>query len=239
MAGITYDKERIHINVARLRKGSEKFEIDVDPDKAIAYKNGQISDINEVLKAKKIFSDAKKGMEVSEKILETIFKTSDPLEVANIILKNGEIQLTEEYRKKMRELKIKKIISIIHRNGVDPKTHLPHPMTRLENAIEQAKVKIDDYKPAEMQVQDVLKKLRVVLPIKFEIKEVAIKISSEYAAKSYNLVKEFGTILKDEWLTDGSWLVVIDIPGGLENDFYDKLNNFTHGNIESKVLKIK
>jgi len=239
MAGMTFDKERIHLNLARLHKGSEKFEIDVDPEKAIAFKKGQLEDIKEVLKVEKVFSDAKKGMEASEKLMQSMFKTADPLEVAKIIITKGEIQLTEEYRRKTREFKKKHILTIIQRNGVDPKTHNPHPLQRLENAFEEAKVRIDDFADAESQVQDVLKKLRVILPIKFEIKEIAIKIPAEYAAKAYSLVKGFGHIIKDDWQSDGSWLVVIEIPGGMEQDFYDKINSFTHGNNESKVLKIK
>ena len=107
------------------------------------------------------------------------------------------------------------------------------------NAFEEAKVKIDEYKPAEEQVNDVLKKLRVVLPIKFEIKEISVRIPAEYAVKSYGTVKGFGRMIKEEWLNDGSWSVVVEIPGGLETDFYEKLNKITHGNNEAKVIKMK
>ena len=29
------------------------------------------------------------------------------------------------------------------------------------------------------------------------------------------------------------------MPGGMESDFYDRLNKICHGNVESKVLKIR
>jgi len=235
-----YDKStKQHINVARLKKANEKFEIDIDPDLAMAFKQGAAIDIHQVLKAPLIFKDVKKGEAASEKVMQSVFKTTDPLEVAKIIIKEGEIQLTTEYREKKREEKKKRILDIIHRNGVDPKTHLPHPITRLELAFEQAKVHIDDNKRAEDQVMDVLSRLRPILPLKFEMKEIAIKIPPDYAAKSYSLLHGFGKILNEEWQRDGSLVIVMEMPGGLEQDFYDKLNNFTHGNNETKLLKVK
>jgi len=239
MPGMTFDKERISLNLARLKKGGNNFEIDIDCDSAVAFKGGQDIDIRDVLKVEKVFSDAKKGLVASETVMKQLFGTSDPLEVAKIILKEGEIQLTSDYRQKIRDQKKKQIIDLIHRNGADPKTHLPHPIQRIENAMEEAKVHIDEYTPVQKQVQEVLKKIRVVLPIKFEIKEIALKISVEYAPKSFSIVKQFGRIIRDEWQKDGSWVVVVEMPGGLEQDFYDKLNAVCHGNVESKVLHIK
>ena len=60
---------------------------------------------------------------------------------------------------------------MIHRNGAEPTTHLPHPVTRIELALEEAKFHVDEYLSVQKQVQEVLKKLKVILPIKFEVKE--------------------------------------------------------------------
>ena len=239
MAGQIFNKERVHFNIARLKKGGQFFEIDVDADMAIAFKEGKNIDIKDVLKVQKIFSDVKKGLTASENQMKTLFGTSDVLEVAKIIIEKGELPLTAEYKNRLREQKKKQIIDIIHRNGVDPRTHLPHPISRIESAIEEAKIKIDEFKPVQKQVQEVLKEIRAILPIKFEIKEIAVRIPSQYAAKSYGIVNAFGKILKDEWESDGSWIVVIEMPAGLEEDFYEKINALCHGEIESKVLNIR
>ena len=71
------EKERISIHVARLKKGGANFEIDIDFDAAMKFKEGK-ADIKDVLKAEKIFSDAKKGMEASETQMKQLFETSDP-----------------------------------------------------------------------------------------------------------------------------------------------------------------
>lgn len=239
MVGITFDKERVHFNIARLKKGGKAFEIDIDPDMAIAFKEGKSVDLKDILKAEHIFNDVKKGMLASETEMKSLFGTSDVLEVAKIILQKGELPLTAEYKNKLREQKKKQIINLIHRNAVDPQTHLPHPLQRIENAMEEAKVKIDEFESVQKQIQDVLKKIRVILPIRFEVKEIAVRIPSAYAVKSYNIVSSFGKILKEEWQTDGSWIVVLEMPAGLEEDFYDKINALCHGDVESKVLKIR
>lgn len=239
MTDRTYDHERVSFNLARLKKAGNNFEIVVDSNKAIEYRQGKLVDLRDVLKDEKIFSDVKKGLLASEHLMQQIFKTTKPLEVAKIILKQGFIQLTAEYRAKIAEERKRQVIEIIHRNDVDPKTHLPHPVTRIENAMVEANVHVDPNKKAEDQVQDILKELRTILPIKFEVKEVAVKIPSDYGAKSYSILKNFGRILKDDWQTDGSLIVVLEIAAGLEQDFYDKVNSLTHGNVETKVLKIK
>ena len=225
--------------IARLKTQGHSFEILVDCSNALALKEGRSVDMHDVLAAMRIFSDAKKGMEASSTAMKQIFGTDDANEIAKQIIQKGEIQLTQEYRENLRNEKRKQIVSIIHRNGVDPRTHLPHPPQRIENAFEEAKFHVDEFKPVQEQVQEALKRLRPILPIKFEVKEIAIKLPPEHAPKCYAIVRSFGTILREEWQSSGNWVAVVEMPGGMESDFYDKLNKICHGNVESKVLKIK
>jgi ribosome maturation protein SDO1 len=226
-----------HMNTARLKKGSDVFEIVIDPEKAIAARHGK-ADIREALKVQKIFSDAKKGMLASEQRMQALFGTTDAIEVAKKIVVDGNIQITAEYRQKLTDQKRLQIIEFIRCNGVDPRTHTPHPATRIEAALVEAKVRIDEFKPVEQQVQDVLKALRPILPIKFEIKEIELVIPAQYASKAYSVVKHFGKILSESWQSDGSWRGILEIPGGMEQELYDKLNAATHGELISKVIKV-
>lgn len=235
----TYEKEHVSLNLARLRKGGLSFEIVVDADLAVALKEGSNVEIKSVMKAPDIYSDAKKGMLAPENKMMELFGTSDREKIAKDIINEGEIQLTADYRKQLREQKKRRILTIIHRNAVDPRTHLPHPMTRLENAFEEARVSIDEFKKAEDQVQNVVSKLKLILPLKFETDEVALRIPANYATKMYSLVKNYGKILRDEWQTDGSWICVLEIAAGLRQDMLDDLNNQTHGNVEMRVVSTR
>src|SRR3989344_9278633 len=154
--------------IARLKSHGQHFEILVDCSNALALKEGRNVDMHDILAAMQIFSDAHKGLVASEHAMKQIFGTNDVEEVAKQIIQKGEIQLTQEYRERLRDEKRKQIITMIHRNGVDPKTHLPHPPQRIENAFIEAKFNVDEFKSVQEQVQEALKQLRPILPIKFE-----------------------------------------------------------------------
>ena len=227
------------LNLARLKKGSDVFEIVVNPDQAIYCRQHPEANIRDALMYPKIYSDAKKGLLASEQRMIAIFGTSETLEVAKQIIAKGEIQVSAEYRKKLQEQKRKRIIDIIRRQGVDPRTNAPHPQARIEAAIEQAKVKIDEHTAPEIQVPEILKALRPILPIKMVTKELNVIVPAQYASKTYPIIKAFGKILKERWENDGSWNGNVEIPGGLETEFYEKLNSLTHGHLQATVVVTK
>jgi ribosome maturation protein SDO1 len=233
-----FDREKIHLNVARYKKGDEKFEVVVEPEIALKFKKGVEKDVKNALVNEKVFSDAKKGELASEYLMQDVFGSTEVLTVAAKIITQGEIQLTTEYRQKLADDKKKRIINTIHNTCADSRTHAPIPVTRIENAFEEAKIRIDDHKSAQEQVNDIIKNLRPVLPISREVKEIEIHIPVEHATKCYSVVKSH-RIIKEEWKTDGSWFGIVEIAAGVEADFFDKLNSISHGNIEAKVIKTK
>jgi ribosome maturation protein SDO1 len=239
MREFRFDREKLDLSIAKIKKGGETFEVVIDKDLALEFKHGKDIDIMEILKADRIFHDAKRGEVASEHKMKEVFGTDDPDEVAKIIIREGEIPLSTEHKHKMREEKLKEIIYMIHVNGVDPKTQLPHPMQRIETALKESKFHADENKPAQSQVEDALKALRVVLPIKFEMKEIQVIVPAEYAPKCYSALHGMGHMIDEKWQNDGSLLAVVEIPGGLEEEFYEKINKIAHGNIEAKVLRIR
>ena len=114
---------------------------------------------------------------------------------------------------------------------VDPKTGLPHPPTRIELALEQGKITLDYNKTVEEQLDDVISKLRPIIPISIQKKKLQVVIPASFAGKAYQPVKDAATILKDEWGNDGSWTVTVEIPAGLYPDFIQKMNGLTSGEV--------
>jgi ribosome maturation protein SDO1 len=222
--------------IARLTKDNEHFEILVKPDKALDYRTGNTSRITEVLVAEIIFADANKGTKVSEAQMNKAFETTDPLKIADEILKKGTIQLTTEQRRKMVEDTRKQIIDFISRQAVDPKTNLPHPPLRIENAMEQIRYQIDAHRSVEEQAREIVKLLRPILPLKIEQISVAVRITAAYSARAYGSIKSTGEIKQDEWLSDGSWQGVIELPAGAYASFLNKLGDITKGTGEAKIL---
>jgi ribosome maturation protein SDO1 len=222
--------------VARLTKDNEHFEVLVKSQKALDYRNGKIAGITEVLAAETIFSDANKGTRVAEEQLHKAFGTTDALKIADAIIKKGTLQLTTEQRRKMVEDKRKQIIDFISRQAVDPKTNLPHPPLRIENAMEQIHYPIDPYKPVEEQAKDIVKLLRPILPLKIEQISVGVRIPAEYSARAYGAIKNFGVIRHEEWRSDGSWYGTVEMPAGSYASFLNKLGEATKGSGEAKIV---
>jgi ribosome maturation protein SDO1 len=222
--------------VARIAKDNEHFEVLVKPEKALDYRTGKISGITEVLAAETIYSDANKGTRASEESLRKAFGTTDSLKVAEIVLKTGTLQLTTAQRRKMVDEKRRQIVDFISRQSVDPRTNLPHPPLRIENAMEQVHYSIDPFKPVEEQARDIVKLLRPILPLKMEQMSVGVTLPAQYAARAYGGIKGFGTIKREEWRADGSWYGVLEIPAGLYAPLLQKIGDVTKGNGEAKVI---
>lgn len=223
--------------IARITREGEHFEILVKPEPALSYRTGKTNSISKVLVTETIFTDANKGLKPSEDQLQKAFGTLNTIKIADVILKNGSLQLTTEQRKKMTESKRRQIISFITRQCVDPKTNLPHPPLRIEKAMEQVHYPIDPFGEVEEQAKEIIKLLRPVLPLKMEQVSVAVRIPPEYAGRVYGTVKGFGTIKKEEWKADGSWFTIVEMPAGLYGSFLEKLGEMTKGNLEAKMMK--
>ncbi len=223
--------------IARLKTHGKTFEVFVDPDGALAFKKGDPVKLENVLAVEDVFSDARNGDRPAEQDVLNAFGTKDAIKIAEKIIREGELQLTTEQRKKMQEEKKKQVITVIAQNAINPQTKAPHPPARIEAAMDEAGVHIDPMKNVDEQVNIVMKAIRPIIPIRFEEVKIAIKISPEYAAKAYGSVAKFGNLTKQEWQNDGSWIGVITIPAGMQDDLFKLLNHLTKGSAETKLLK--
>ncbi|MDS0298675.1 ribosome assembly factor SBDS [Halogeometricum sp. S1BR25-6] len=226
---------------ARLESHGERFEVLIDPDAALAIKRGEFEgELEDVIAAEDVFEDASRGDRPAEEDLETVFGTTDPMEIIPAVVERGEIQITAEQRREMQEQKRKQLINTIARNAVNPQMdNAPHPPDRIERALEQAGFKVDPMETVESQVDDALEALRPVIPIRFDEVTVAVQIPAEYAGKTQAQVREYGDLEREEWQNDGSWVGVITFPAGMQNEFYDMVNDYTSGEAETRIVKDK
>lgn len=223
--------------IGRYELKNEVFEILIDPKIVKYLKDGKEVDVANHMAVEEIFKDAKKGSKQSEEKLKEFFGTNDVGAIARIILQKGQVQLTTEQRHIMAETKRKQVAATIARNSINPQTHTPHPLVRIEAAMEEAKVRIDPFKSAESQVQDVLDALRPLIPIRFENSRIAVKLNGEDYGRCYEDLTSMGKITKEEWLGDGHWVAVVEIPAGMQTDLFEKMGQKTKGRAETKILK--
>jgi ribosome maturation protein SDO1 len=221
--------------IARIHKDGKTFEILVEPEKALELKKGKSVSVNDIVAVNEVFKDAKKGERASSADLNNIFGTDDIMKVAEAIIKKGEIQLTTEQKRKLTEEKRKQIADIISRKGMNPQTKLPHPPNRILNAMEQAHISVDPFRPAESQVKDVVEKIRPIIPISFEQVEIAVKVPLQFAGRISSEIRRLATLKKEEWAST-YWFALIEIPAGMQSEIYSRLNELTSGNVEVKVV---
>ncbi|RDD54142.1 MAG: ribosome assembly factor SBDS [Candidatus Korarchaeota archaeon NZ13-K] len=203
--------------IARITRAGKKFEIYVYPEKAYQFREGKSVDIKSVLAVEAVFTDAKKSEIAPTSDLKRFFGTTDVYSVAERILREGEVQLTAEYRRRLQEEKLRWIINYIHKNFVDPQTNLPHPPSRIERAMKEAKVKIDPMKEPEQQVKEVVDQLRKVLPLKTGQVKMVITVPSSAWAKARALLLGQGNILSEKWSEDGDKVTfTVEVPVGAQ-----------------------
>ena len=224
---------------ARLESHGERFEVLVDPDAALAIKRGEFDgELENVIAAEDVFEDASRGDRPAENALEEVFGTTEPMEIIPEVIERGEIQITADQRREMQEQKHKQLVQHITRNAVNPQMDdAPHPPERIESALEEAGFKIDPMEPVESQVDEALDLLRPVIPIRFDEMTVAVQVPPDYAGSAQAQIRQFGDLESEEWQSDGSWVGVIRFPAGMQNEFYNVVNENTSGEAETRIIE--
>lgn len=223
--------------IARLETGGNRFEVLVDPEAVQAIKDGKDVDLRDKLALDQVFKDAKKGDKISEEFLEKTFHTRDLGAIAKQIVQRGEVQVTTDQRHQLQAAKLRQIVQTIARNAMNPQTGAPHPPARIEAAMVEAKVHVDPFRPVDAQVQEVLVKLRPLLPIRLDVVRVRIRLPAQHYPRVIGELKGLGRLIEEQWAGDGSWSGLLEIPAGVQTELYEKLNARTRGAAETALVK--
>jgi len=218
--------------IARIKKAGKHFEIIVELEQALKFRKGEVNFIE--AEGDKIFTDSKKGQVPSEKDLQDAFGMTDVAEIVKKIVKEGEVQTTQEHRNAEQEKKFKQVVDFLSQNAIDSQTGNPVTAERVKNALEQANVNIKNI-PVENQIKDILAEVSKIIPIKLETKRVRIIIPAMHTGKVYGIINQYKE--NEKWLDNGDLEVVVSVPSGIIIDFYDKLNNITHGSAITEEIK--
>ncbi len=221
--------------IAWIEVKGERFEILVKPEQAFRYREGEKVDLNEVLWTDTVYKDSRKGLKASPESLRKAFGTEDLRVIAEKILKEGKIQLTEDERRRLLEAKKRKVIAYIARNAVDPKTGMPIPESRIEAAMEELGIGIDLYKDAESQALEIVSKLSRVMPIKIAKALIEVVAPPDIAGKVASEAKRIGDVKRSEWLKDGSLKVEIEIPAGAQIEVINRIQGLAKGRASVNV----
>ena len=208
--------------VARLEKGGKRYEILVDPELVDQFKSdpGSVS-LDDLLATDEIWHDAKGGERPTEEKLLSTFGTTELLDCVTNILTNGSIQLTTLQRRQMIADKRQQIITEISRTAIDPRSKAPHPATRIELALDELRWNPDPFLSVERQIKDAITVLRPVIPLSFQTIKLAFRVSGSAYGSVQREVRS--DVIKEEWLSNGDWAFVVEIPAGMKGEYLSKV----------------
>ncbi len=208
--------------VARYEKAGKRYEILVDPDLVEPYKsNPDAIELGDLLATDEIWHDARGGERPTEDKLMSTFGTTDLSDCVSHILNKGSIQLTTNQRRQMIADKRQKIITEISRTAIDPRSKAPHPVTRIELALDELRWNPDPFLSVERQIKDAVNVLRPVIPLSFQTLKLAFRVSgSAYGAVQKEVRSD---VIKEQWLENGDWAFVVEIPAGMKGEYLSKV----------------
>ena len=208
--------------VARLEKGGKRYEILVDPELVDQFKSDPSSvSLDDLLATDEVWHDAKGGERPTEEKILSTFGTTELLDCVTNILRNGSIQLTTLQRRQMIADKRQQIITEISRTAIDPRSKAPHPATRIELALDELRWNPDPFLSVERQIKDAITVLRPVIPLSFETIKLAFRVSGSAYGSVQREVRS--DVIKEEWLSNGDWAFVVEIPAGMKGEYLSKV----------------
>jgi ribosome maturation protein SDO1 len=209
--------------ISRLTLHGEKFEIIVAPDPALNFKLTGKGDVRKILLVDEVYSDSKKGLRVPSEKLRKFFGTTDVYVIAEKILKEGDLQLTGEQRRRMIESKRQQIVAMLSKLLLEPSSGNPIPSLRIEQSLSQTGVSIDPFKPPEEQVKNVVKALRQVL--QFKVNEVVLTLTCAQTLSNdvYGFANSIGEVDQTRVQKDKSVKITVRVPSVTMSYFLENL----------------
>ncbi len=237
--GVTIDR-RIDLkgkSIVRYEKHGRRYELLVNPEPAWLFIQGEEVEIDDIFEVYIVYENISRGVKATQDDLNVAFEGLTERETAIKILKEGKLQLTISQRNEIQKEKRIEIVNFIHIHCINPRENTPIPKDRIENAILDLGVNIsykDDVKSQALEVIDLLKP---IMPIRLESVKLAVKIPPSYTGALYGFLISAGNLVQEEWLSDGSLAVVVNIPSGTQADFLEQITSKTKGKAQVKVLE--
>lgn len=221
--------------IIRYKKGNEEVEALVEYKSLVSYLENKDSQLNEnfsiydVFADTKIYSDTNKGLVADNDTLNALFGNMNEEEMLYEIANNGDPQIPTSYMNELREKKKTQIINYLANETINPQTQRSYSNAAIEEEVEKLKISIHPYQNHIHQAEEVFKKLKEKMPIKFDTTTLIIQISSQYAGVFNSKMRSFGTIQKQFYDEHGTMHMHIQISTGrleeIENFIKDASKN--------------
>lgn len=129
------------------------------------------------------------------------------------MLEKGDFKLTAEEMKAKTAATRAAVVNYIVKYYAHPKTKLPHPAQRIDNALTEMKILIDGEGGVERQATDAVKKIVEVVPLKKMTIEATLKVPSKHMGAAAGIIHKWATVGRENYTKDGCEMEVSVVPG--------------------------
>ena len=153
--------------VVKLKQNNITLEVLTIPGSMKSYREGNMK-LESVLVVEEVFSNSSKFQKAKNTDLKKCCGVTDKMEAIKIILDQGTFPLNKKEMQEMVTHKKDEIINYIHKYYHDPRPEIviPHPVSRIESALDNMKVRIDPFQSTDQQIREIIKRMPEFLPIK-------------------------------------------------------------------------
>lgn len=142
--------------------------------------------------------------------------------------------MSSQERREAVQKKRLEIVNYIHKYYKDPKTKRPHPVIRIENALDEIKAKFDPDVATEKQANILVDKIVKVLPITRGDMTGIIKIPLQHVGSAAGVIKKFCPESSDSYDSQHCTYTVGFLPGDYDA-ILSALQKATQGNFTFDV----
>ena len=175
----------------KYKKGKYTFEILTKPGSVKKYLAGQLGWDN-VLAVEAVFTSSSKKNLAKASDLKAVFGTDNVDTCAQAIIKQGNAQERKEDMLKHKN----QLLEYLHSTYLDQQD-LPHPLTRLEVAISEAKIRIDISIPIPKLAEQVVEKMQGKLVFKKGTMDYTLTVKKEFAKACASIVNRYSPVKKE------------------------------------------
>ncbi len=223
---------------ARLESHGQRFEVLVDPDAALAIKRDDFDDdLEDVIAAEDVFEDASRGDRPPENMLEEVFDTTEPMAIIPKSSSGGRFRSRPTSAARCRNKSTNSSSS-----GLRATRSIRRWMTRHTRRSALSP-------PSKKRISELTRwsqsRRRSTMPRCAPAGHPhPVRRGHRRRASPRGLRRErpgpdpaVRRLEREEWQSDGSWVGVMTFPAGLQNDFYDVVNEHTSGEAETQIIK--
>jgi ribosome maturation protein SDO1 len=167
-------------------------------------------------------------------IISAAFEKLSIKEICQFVVEKGELEVSAAERKEALDKKRAEIVTYLHKYYSDPKANKPHPILRLENALDETKFRVDPDHPADKQAQEAAKKIMTILPLKKSIMSGTLSLPHAHLGSGDAVLRKHAKVLGEAYTDAGCDYTIEFLPGDYQN-LLNELGKVTEGDFNFVV----